>query len=198
MSEDILDTCEDNVLTITLNRPDEGNGLNDAGIAHLAALLQGAAARARLVVLKGAGKDFCVGRIAPRGAAAPEARGARGPQGPRRRVQLLQRVSRQPHTRHRGGQRPRARIRLRHRHLRGHHACGGERDLPDAGVRREHHADDRDVGTARQSVGEAADAYRLLHRRTSAPSARSDSDWSATSFPPLRSNRRSGNCARPF
>ena len=69
---DILDQCEDNVLTITLNRGDEGNGLNDAGIAQLAGLLQGAGARARLVVLKGAGKDFCVGRIAPRGAAAPK------------------------------------------------------------------------------------------------------------------------------
>ena len=72
MSEDILDTTDGNVLTITLNRPDDGNGLNDAGIAQLTALLQGAAARARLVVLKGAGKDFCVGRIAPRGAAAPK------------------------------------------------------------------------------------------------------------------------------
>jgi enoyl-CoA hydratase len=72
VSQDILDTCDGNILTITLNRPDEGNGLNDAGIAQLTALLQGAGARARLVVLKGAGKDFCVGRIAPRGAAAPK------------------------------------------------------------------------------------------------------------------------------
>jgi enoyl-CoA hydratase len=72
VSEDILDACDGNILTITLNRPDEGNGLNDAGIAQLTALLQGAGARARLVVLKGAGKDFCVGRIAPRGAAAPK------------------------------------------------------------------------------------------------------------------------------
>jgi enoyl-CoA hydratase len=69
---DILDQCENNILTITLNRPDEGNGLNDAGIAQLTALLQGAAARARLVVLEAAGKDFCIGRIAPRGAAAPK------------------------------------------------------------------------------------------------------------------------------
>lgn len=69
---DILDQCENNILTITLNRPDDGNGLNDAGIAQLTALLEGAAARARLVVLKSAGKDFCVGRIAPRGAAAPK------------------------------------------------------------------------------------------------------------------------------
>ena len=40
-------------------------------IAELASLLQGAAARARLVILKGAGEDFCVGRIAPRGYASP-------------------------------------------------------------------------------------------------------------------------------
>jgi enoyl-CoA hydratase len=72
MSEDILDQCEGNLLTITLNRPEHGNGLNDTGIAQLTALLQGAAARARLVLLKAAGDDFCVGRIAPRGAAAPK------------------------------------------------------------------------------------------------------------------------------
>ena len=72
MSEFILDETDGKVLTITLNRPDEGNALNDAGIAELAALLQGAAARARMVVLKAAGMDFCVGRLAPRGAAAPK------------------------------------------------------------------------------------------------------------------------------
>jgi enoyl-CoA hydratase len=72
LSDDILDTSDGSILTITLNRPDEGNGLNDAGIAHLTALLQGAAARARVVALKAAGKDFCVGRIAPRGTAAPK------------------------------------------------------------------------------------------------------------------------------
>jgi enoyl-CoA hydratase len=72
VSEDILDQCDGSILTITLNRPEHGNGLNDAGIAQLTALLAGAAARARLVLLKAAGDDFCVGRIAPRGAAAPK------------------------------------------------------------------------------------------------------------------------------
>jgi enoyl-CoA hydratase len=72
LSEDILDQCDGNILTITLNRPDEGNALNDTGIAHLTALLQGAAARARLVLLTSAGNDFCAGRLAPRGAAAPK------------------------------------------------------------------------------------------------------------------------------
>jgi enoyl-CoA hydratase len=72
VSEDILDQCDGNLLTITLNRPEQGNALNDTGIAQLATLLQGAAARARLVLLKAAGNDFCVGRLAPRGAAAPK------------------------------------------------------------------------------------------------------------------------------
>lgn len=72
MSEDILDHCDGNLLTITLNRPEHGNGLNDATIAQLGALLQGAAARARVVLLKGAGDDFCVGRISPRGTSAPK------------------------------------------------------------------------------------------------------------------------------
>ena len=69
---DILDQCDGNLLTITLNRAEDGNGLNDAAIAQLTALLQGASARARLVLLKAEGGDFCVGRLAPRGAAMPK------------------------------------------------------------------------------------------------------------------------------
>ena len=72
MSEDILDHCDGNLLTITLNRPEHGNGLSDAAIGQLGSLLQGAAARARVVLLKGAGDDFCVGRISPRGTSAPK------------------------------------------------------------------------------------------------------------------------------
>jgi enoyl-CoA hydratase len=72
VSEFIKDETDGKILTITLNRPAEGNALNDTAIAELAALLQGAVARARMVVLRGAGADFCVGRLAPRGAAAPK------------------------------------------------------------------------------------------------------------------------------
>src|SRR5258707_13564115 len=72
VSEDILDHFDGGLLTITLNRPEEGNGLNDTAIAELTALLQGAAARARLVVSKAAGKDFFICPIAPRGAAPPK------------------------------------------------------------------------------------------------------------------------------
>ena len=68
----MLDECDGNILTITLNRPADGNALNDTGIGELTALLQGAATRARMVVLKAAGEDFCVGRLAPRGQAAPK------------------------------------------------------------------------------------------------------------------------------
>jgi enoyl-CoA hydratase/carnithine racemase len=55
LSEDIVDHCDGSLLTITLNRPEHGNGLNDTLIAQLGPLLQGAAARALLVLLKGAG-----------------------------------------------------------------------------------------------------------------------------------------------
>ena len=72
MSEDIIDHCDGSLLTITLNRPEHGNALNDTLIAQLGSLLRGAAARARMVLLKGAGDDFCLGRIAPRGTAAPK------------------------------------------------------------------------------------------------------------------------------
>jgi enoyl-CoA hydratase len=72
VSEFIKDGTDGQILTITLNRPAEGNALNDTGIMELAGLLQDAAARARMVVLRGAGTDFCVGRLAARGAAAPK------------------------------------------------------------------------------------------------------------------------------
>jgi enoyl-CoA hydratase len=72
VSEEILDQCDGNLLTISLNRPEHANGLTDSGIAQLTSLLQGAAARARMVLLNAAGDDFCTGRIAPRGAAAPK------------------------------------------------------------------------------------------------------------------------------
>ena len=72
MSEFIKEETDGKILTITLNRPEEGNALNDTGIGELAAALQSAHSRARMVVLKAEGSDFCVGRLAPRGAAAPK------------------------------------------------------------------------------------------------------------------------------
>jgi enoyl-CoA hydratase len=50
------------VLEITLNRPQIGNAASDAMAVELTKLLLGAGESADIVVLRGAGEDFCVGR----------------------------------------------------------------------------------------------------------------------------------------
>ena len=62
MSE-ILTTKEDSILTITLNRPEKRNALNDALITELKTALREADKDETLhsIVIKGAGKDFCSG-----------------------------------------------------------------------------------------------------------------------------------------
>jgi enoyl-CoA hydratase len=62
MSDDILAEQDGPVLRLTLNRPDAGNAATDAMAAQLTRLLEHAAERSRLVLLRGAGADFCVGR----------------------------------------------------------------------------------------------------------------------------------------
>src|SRR5262249_7573068 len=47
---------------ITSTGPDHGNGATDYMATELTRLLNGAHEKSRLVVLKGAGKDFCIGR----------------------------------------------------------------------------------------------------------------------------------------
>jgi len=49
------------IATITLNRPDAANRLTNAMAASVGAALA-ASARSRVVVLRGAGADFCAGR----------------------------------------------------------------------------------------------------------------------------------------
>jgi enoyl-CoA hydratase len=75
MSDDILAERDGPILRITLNRPDEGNAMSDPMAIELAQLLDNAAKTSRLVVLGGAGKDFCVGRasMGQRPATRPEA-----------------------------------------------------------------------------------------------------------------------------
>jgi methylglutaconyl-CoA hydratase len=62
MSE-ILTNNADSITTITLNRPEKRNALNDALINDLKAALQAADKdeTLRAVVIRGAGKDFCSG-----------------------------------------------------------------------------------------------------------------------------------------
>ncbi len=60
---DILTAIEDSILTLTLNRPEKRNALNDGLINSLKAELKKADTdeNLRAIVIKGAGKDFCSG-----------------------------------------------------------------------------------------------------------------------------------------
>ena len=63
MTERIAATLEGGVLTGTLNRPEKRNAIDAAMLDGLAALLERAELETavRVVVLRGAGKDFCAG-----------------------------------------------------------------------------------------------------------------------------------------
>jgi 2-(1,2-epoxy-1,2-dihydrophenyl)acetyl-CoA isomerase len=60
--ETVLLAVEDGVATVTLNRPDVMNGLNAAMRREIAAAVAEGAARARVLVLTGAGRAFCSGQ----------------------------------------------------------------------------------------------------------------------------------------
>ena len=62
MSENILVELDGEILRVTLNRPDSGNAMTNAMAVELAGILQSASEKSRLVILKGAGEDFCIGR----------------------------------------------------------------------------------------------------------------------------------------
>jgi enoyl-CoA hydratase len=62
MSDHILTARKGPVLEITLNRPQIGNAASDAMAVELTQLLLSAGESAEIVVLRGAGGDFCVGR----------------------------------------------------------------------------------------------------------------------------------------
>src|SRR5262249_60415788 len=75
MTDEIMSQQDGPILRITFNRPDHGNGATDAMATEHTRLLNSAAESGRLVVLRGAGRDFCIGR-ATRGqqpAVLPEA-----------------------------------------------------------------------------------------------------------------------------
>jgi len=62
MADQILTARKGPVLEITLNRPEIGNAASDAMAIELTKLLLSAGESAEIVVLRGAGDDFCVGR----------------------------------------------------------------------------------------------------------------------------------------
>ena len=76
MSQEILTKQNGPILEITLNRPNEGNAATDEMAAELIRLLGEAGGSSSLVLLRGAGKDFCIGRASmgkPRPAGPMEA-----------------------------------------------------------------------------------------------------------------------------
>ena len=62
MSDSIVCTIDGDVLRVTLNEAASGNAMTNEMSARLAEILEGAGDVARLVVLRAAGDDFCIGR----------------------------------------------------------------------------------------------------------------------------------------
>ncbi len=63
MSDDILTQQDGPILRITLNQPERGNAVTDEMVVELTRLIGEAHKASDMVVLRGAGKDFCVGRF---------------------------------------------------------------------------------------------------------------------------------------
>jgi enoyl-CoA hydratase/carnithine racemase len=61
MSSHLLVERNGQVLAVTLNRPEEGNRMSDEMVLELTGLLDAAHETCDLVLLRAAGKDFCVG-----------------------------------------------------------------------------------------------------------------------------------------
>jgi enoyl-CoA hydratase len=74
MSNDITTSQDGAVFTITLNHPERGNAVTDGMVIEFTQLIANASSHAEIVVLRGAGNDFCVGRVPqPQPAVEPEA-----------------------------------------------------------------------------------------------------------------------------
>jgi enoyl-CoA hydratase len=76
MADPILISKDGDITTITLNRPEAGNRQTDATWAQATAMINAASKESRLILFRGAGEDFCLGREAmgqPQPTPAPEA-----------------------------------------------------------------------------------------------------------------------------
>ena len=60
---DFLVEQRDAVLRVTINHPERGNGMTDDMAVELTRIIEGAAQKAAIMVLRGAGEDFCTGRF---------------------------------------------------------------------------------------------------------------------------------------
>jgi len=75
---DFLVEQQGGVLRVTINHPERGNGMTDAMAAELTRIIDGAARSASVMVLAGAGDDFCIGRHREPGGAPTAASDALG------------------------------------------------------------------------------------------------------------------------
>jgi len=75
---DFLIEQADAVLRVTINHPERGNAMTDDMAAELARIIDGAAKTSSVMVLRGAGDDFCLGRARAPGAAPPAPQDALG------------------------------------------------------------------------------------------------------------------------
>jgi enoyl-CoA hydratase len=71
MSENIIVEQDGGLLRVTINRPDAGNAMTDAMALELTGIVAAAPKTSRMVLLRGAGKDFCVGRAGQQPPATP-------------------------------------------------------------------------------------------------------------------------------
>jgi enoyl-CoA hydratase len=73
MSENFIVEQDGGVLRVTINRGDAGNAMTDAMALELTGIVNAAPKTSRMVLLRGAGKDFCIGRAARPPTGNPEA-----------------------------------------------------------------------------------------------------------------------------
>ena len=80
MADEILVKQDGPILRVTINAPDRGNAVTDDNVRELTRLINGAGEKADMVVIRGAGKEFCVGRagMGSRPATEPTAYARRG------------------------------------------------------------------------------------------------------------------------
>ena len=64
MADPVLMQKDGDITTITLNRPEAGNRQTDATWVQVTQMFNEAATTSRLILFKGAGEDFCMGREA--------------------------------------------------------------------------------------------------------------------------------------
>ena len=64
MADPVLMQKDGDIVTITLNRPEAGNRQTDATWAQVTQMFDDASKSSRLILFKGAGDDFCMGREA--------------------------------------------------------------------------------------------------------------------------------------